>query len=294
MNDLTLDEVKKLMLDKGYTNPSIEEIKYWYDGYVRGDEALHLFNPASVSKALASGKCRNYWTGTGPMNEVRDIIRNNVSEVREDVIRMAGGEEIDIRLSGFAVEKTSVSTRDEILSAMVVYGFLIYYNGKLRIPNHELLLKFQEALSSEHLGLKQTLDASKRLLEATLGRRHSEVAALIEELHDEKIPFFNYNDENSLACVVTLGYISALDSYHIRREDKAGKGYVDFLFDPMKKGDTAIILELKYNRSAKNALKCIHEREYIKRFKDCKKVLLVGINYSEKTKKHTCLTELVE
>lgn len=187
-----------------------------------------------------------------------------------------------------------VSTRDEILSAMVVYGFLTYNEQKLSIPNHELMLKFQEALASKELGLKQPLDDSKKLLEATLERRHSEVAALIEELHDEKIPFFTYNDENSLACVVALGYISALDSYRISREDKAGKGYVDFLFEPLKKGDTAIILELKHNRSAKNALKCIHEKEYIKRLKDYKKVLLVGINYSEKTKKHTCLTELVE
>ena len=54
-----------------------------------------------------------------------------------------------------------------------------------------------------------------------------------------------------------------------------------------------IILELKYNHSAKNAIKCIKEREYINGMKEYKKVLLVGINYSEKTKKHTCLTELV-
>ena len=104
----------------------------------------------------------------------------------------------------------------------------------------------------------------------------------------------NYNDENSLACVVTVGYLAALDKYRITRESKAGKGYADFLFEPLKKSDTAIILELKYNHSAEDALRCIHERGYIQRFKDWHRVLLVGINYSERTKRHACLTELIE
>ena len=40
-------------------------------------------------------------------------------------------------------------------------------------------------------------------------------------------------------------------------------------------------------------MKCIREKNYITRFREYPKVLLVGINYSERTKKHTCKTELV-
>ncbi|MDO4804498.1 MAG: AAA family ATPase [Lachnospiraceae bacterium] len=247
---LTEKEIAGLMHRKGFERPALEELSAWYDGYVRED-GIHVYNPASVSKAIGEGACKNNWTGTGPMNEVRDIIQRNVHDLREDVIRMVSGEEIAIRLTGFAAEKTRISTKDEILSAMVVYGFLSYYNGKLRIPNHELMLKFQAALSSEQMGLRQTLEDSRKLLAATLERNHREVARLVEELHDEKIPFFQYNDENSLACVVTVGYLAALDRYKIIREDKAGKGYVDFLFCPISKSDPVIILELKYNRSAK-------------------------------------------
>lgn len=289
----TREEIQDLMQRKGYTQPSLEELILWYDGYVRSNDGVHMFNPASVSRALVDKKCRSYWTGTGPMNEVRDIIHHNVHDLREDVIRMVGGESLSIRLSGFSVEKDKVSSKDEILSAMVVYGFLSYFDGHLCIPNHELMLKFQSALTSEELGLKQTLDASKRLLNATLEQRDREVAALIEELHTEKIPFFNYNDENSLACVVTIGYLAALDDYRITREDKAGKGYADFTFEPKMHREIPIILELKYNRSVKYALKCIKEKGYIHRFRDYPRVLLVGINYSEKTKKHTCKTEQV-
>ncbi len=282
------------MREKGFQSPTLEELSFWYDGYVRGYDGMHVFNPASVSKALAEGCCQNNWTGTGPMNEVQDLIRHNVQDVREDVIRMVGGESLSIRLSGFAVEKTQISTRDEIFSAMVVYGFLTYHKDELRIPNHELMMKFQEALASRSLGLKQTIEESRKLLNATLERKDAEVAALIENLHDEKIPFFQYNDENSLACVVTVGYLSALDRYRITREDKAGKGYVDFLFEPLAQGDLPVILELKYNHSAEHALQCIKDRNYIRRFRNHRRVLLVGVNYSEVTKKHTCLTELLE
>ena len=228
------------------------------------------------------------------MNEIKDIIQRNVQDIREAVIRMVGGETLHVKLGGFYIEKPEVTTRDEILSAMVVYGFLSYSQGKLCIPNHELMLKFQQALASNAMGLRQTLDESTKLLEATLARDGKQVARLIEELHDDKIPFFQYSNENSLACVVTVGYLAALDKYKITREDKAGKGYVDFVFEPIAKGDIPIILELKYNHSAKNALKCIHEKGYIKRFKNDKQVLLTGINYSSRTKKHTCLMELVE
>ena len=290
---LTEKEIGILMQKKGYVKPMLSELAAWYDGYVRKD-GVHVFNPASVARALAEGVCDDYWTGTGPMNEVRDIIQRNVQDLRGDIIRMAGGETLEVKLSGFSVEKSDVTTRDEILSAMVVYGFLSYSEGKLRIPNHELMLKYQQALASQEMGLKQTMDESTALLQATLGRDHKQIAKLIEELHEEKIPFFKYNDENSLACIVTVGYLAALDRYKISREDKAGKGYADFVFEPIKHGDMPMILELKYNHSAKNALKCIHEKGYIQRFKDYRQVLLVGINYSSRTKRHTCLTEIVE
>ena len=288
---LTRGEIEGVMEARGVESPSIGELAEWYDGYVRSRDGEHVYNPTSVSEALAEGLCQSHWTGTGPMNEVRDIIRRNVKDLREDVIRMAGGETLDIELGGFSAERTEAGTRDEILSAMVVYGFLTYYDKGLRIPNHELMLKFRQALASEPLGLNQTLGESRRLLEATLDRREGEVARLLEDLHDEKIPFFVYNDENSLACVVTVGYLSALDEYRITREDKAGKGYVDFLFEPMKKSGTAMILELKYNRSAGEAIRCIRERENAKRLKDYEDILLVGINYSESKKKHTCIIE---
>ena len=290
---LTKKEISALMREKGLRKPTLRDLASWYDGYVQKG-GVHVYNPSSVSKALRQGVCMDNWGGTGRMNEIRLLLQNNVEGLRDDIIRMVSGETLDIQLGGFSVAESSVGTRDEILSAMVVYGFLSYYKGKLRIPNRELMLKFKTALASQPMGLKQTLDNSMALLKATLARDEEKVARLVEQVHDENIPHVHYNDENSLACVVVVGYLAARDMYDVKREDPSGKGYADFVFEPYAKGSIPVILELKYNHSAKNAIESIHKRGYIARFKNHRRVLLVGINYSTATKKHTCLTELVE
>jgi hypothetical protein len=80
--------------------------------------------------------------------------------------------------------------------------------------------------------VKAVVDASKETLEATLAGDDERVAAILEETHDREIPFLDYNDENSLSCVITLCYLAARDRYIVEREAKSGKGYCDYLFLP--------------------------------------------------------------
>ena len=120
-----------------------------------------------------------------------------------------------------------MDTRDEILSAMVVYGFLSYHDGNLRIPNYELMEKFQRVLSRDSMGeIKEIAERSREMLEATLAGDEKKVAAILEETHDREIPFLQYNDENALSCVITLCYLYARKDYEISREEKVGKGIV--------------------------------------------------------------------
>ena len=157
MNDNVFDryfgfsekEVRELCGEKG-TVP-FEELKEWYDGYYLSN-GQSLFNPRSVNKALLRGVCLNYWTETGPMNEIADCIENNVDEVREDIVKMVAGIPVEVELSGYSAAELQLDSRDEILSAMVVYGFLAYHDGKLSIPNLELMEKYQKVLSRNSMG----------------------------------------------------------------------------------------------------------------------------------------------
>lgn len=283
------EEVKTLC--KVYNEPTYDELKYWYDGYYKND-GTSLFNPRSVSFALSKGYCKNYWTETGPMNEVANVIEHNVDAVREDIVKMVSGIPVEAELEGYGAMQLELSNRDEILSAMVVYGFLSYHNNELRIPNRELMEKFERVLKRESMGaIAEITKQSKAMLQATLAKESVTVAQYLEEVHDKEIPFINYNDENSLSCVVTLCYLYARNYYDVIREDKSGKGFVDYLFMPKKKQYPPIILELKYNKSAEEAIQQIREKNYIEKVKNYREVLLVGINYDKRTKRHMCMIE---
>ena len=96
---LTEEEVKKLTAQHGTV--SYEDLEWWYDGYLMSD-GRHLFNPRSVSRVLTDGVCRNYWTETGPVNEVADCVEHNADEVREDIVKMVAGIPVEADLSGFS------------------------------------------------------------------------------------------------------------------------------------------------------------------------------------------------
>lgn len=283
-------EVRQLCDELGAL--SYEDLKTWYDGY-RTSDGKSLFNPRSVSQALSRGVCQSYWAETGPMNEIADCIENNVGEVREDVVRLVAGIPVEAKINGYSAAERVLDTREKILSAMVVYGFLSYYDGTIRIPNRELMEKFEQVLANDSMGeVKVIVEQSKEMLSATLDGNEAKVAAILESVHDREIPFLSYGDENSLSCVITLCYLAARDYYNVEREAKSGKGYCDYLFLPKKKGIPAIVLELKTGSSCDEAISQIKERDYLRKVKEqgIRDVLLVGINYDKK-KHHQCRVE---
>lgn len=166
-----------------------------------------------------------------------------------------------------------------------------YHDGFLKIPYHELMEKFQRVLARKSMGsVMEIVKRSKEMLDATIALDETKVAAILEFVHNQEIPFLNYNDENSLSCVVTLCYLYARNHYEVIREAKSGKGYCDYVFLPRKKNYPAIILELKIKSSCDVAIQQIKEKNYIQTAAAYHDVILVGINY-DKDKNHSCKIE---
>lgn len=275
--------------------PSFNEISEWYNGYMNED-GERVYNPRSVVKSLVNRKCRSYWTNTGAMDEVAEYLKYNIHDIREDVIEMVAGNEIDIIIDEeFRAGQRAPRTKEEIYSAMIVLGFLSYYDGYLRIPNKELMKEFEKALKDESFGyVSEIVENSKRMLKATVNGDIEIMAEILHDVHNSEIPILQYNDENSLACVVTLAYLSARDTYRIEREEKSGKGFVDFAFHPRRKNDTAFILELKKDDTPENAIKQIKNKEYAQKFikeNEDRKMVIAAICYDSKEKEHHCLVE---
>lgn len=279
-----------------------DDLREWYDGY-HTRKGERLYNPRSIVLSLSNNNTGNYWTSSGPYDEIFYYIENNIADVREDLALMVSGIPVPAKIQEYAATSMNLQTRDEIFSAMVVYGFLTYENGKVMIPNKELMDKFADMLKKEaSLGYVHRLaKESDRMLRATLAGDTETMAEILELAYDTKIPLLSYNDETELTAVVNLVYLSARDNYRVEREDKSGVGYVDFIFYPVNRDADGIILELKVDHSPDEAIRQIKDKKYILRFtgklgeerKCAGRILAVGISYNKKQKKHACKVEVL-
>lgn len=106
-------------------NPRItrEELGTWYDGY-HTRSGRRLYNPRSVISALINNNLGNYWTSSGPYDEILYYIRKNVDDVRDDIAVMVSGGAVPVKIREYAASSMNLDTKEEIFSAMVVYGFL--------------------------------------------------------------------------------------------------------------------------------------------------------------------------
>ncbi|GAA0791954.1 AAA family ATPase [Faecalicatena orotica] len=299
------------MLFERYENSAIkpkhltrEGMKSWYDGY-HTKSGRRIYNPRSVVTSLKNNNFGNYWTSSGPYDEIFYYIEHNVAAVRDDLALMIAGIAVPVKVWEYAATAMNLQTREEIFSAMVVYGFLTYENGKVSIPNRELLDKFTIMLQKEpSLGyIYRLAKESRRMLQATLTGDTETMVEILELAHDTEVPLLSYNSEAELTAVVNLVYLAARDNYRIEREDKAGIGYADFIFYPeTDKNADCIILELKVGATPEAAIQQIKDRKYALRFRGkigepqryTGRILAVGISYDKEGKKHSCKIEVIE
>ena len=301
----TEDEVRGLckVHEQRVSSPRVtyDGLAFWYDGYLN-DDGGRRFNPRSVVLALADDALKSYWTDSGPYDEIYYYIEHDVAAVRDDVVRLVAGEKVSVRLVGYAASAMSLTTKDEIFSAMVVYGFLTYHDGYVSIPNHELMLQFERVLGKEKMGYVARLaQRSEEMLAATLHGDTPVMCEIIQAAHDQEVPLLRYANESDLAALVNLVYLAARDRYDVRREEPCGRGIADVAFVPRDSVDPTtppFIVELKAGGTVEEALGQIKARGYAARFRDGllgtvspQPPLAVAIVWDPKNKVHDCAVE---
>lgn len=288
----TKDEVKALAKKM---NADYDELEKWYDGYHIGNETS-MFNPNSVIQAVYNGRCRSYWASTGAYDAVANYINMNFQGLKDDIVKMLAGGRCYVDPTGFQNDMSVINTKDDVLTVLIHLGYLSYdwVESECYIPNREVEGEMINAIKANNwTHIVSGIDQSRDLLRATLEGDAEAVAQGIEAVHDDSVRILSYNDENSLALVLTIAYHFAKKDYVIHRELPTGKGFADMVFMPRKNvSQPAIVFELKYDDSALSAIKQIKTRDYLRKIsEDTKDILLVGINYDKKSKKHECVIE---
>lgn len=279
-----------------------EKMKQWYDGYdLKG---IQIYNPRSVVMSLLGHDFDSYWTKTETYEALKKYIQMDMYNLKELVTKLIAGSSVAINPDKFQNDMTTFASADDVLTLLVHLGYLTYDfdTRTVHIPNQEVQKEFINCI--EDGGWEPVMDAirkSEELLNATISGDEDTVARIIEHVHQENTSILAYNDENSLACVISLAYYSAKKNYVIYRELVGGKGFADLVFIPRKTTQApAIVVELKRNQTADAAIDQIKRKEYVQSLKDYRgEVLLVGINYESKDsdgenyKKHFCKIERV-
>ena len=275
------------------------DIQKWYDGYLLN--GFHVFNPNSIVLACENGVIDNYWTQTETFEALRDYITRDFQGLREDVTSLLAGNRIAVRTTSFKNDFLNINSKDDVLTLLIHLGYLTYdfKTKEAYIPNYEVRDNYVDAiLDTPWTGVKNALRESRDLLSATLSIDSETVASILEKAHEGTCSVIKYNDENSLACALSIAYYSARDEYVMERELPTGKGFADIVMLPRKDvNKPAIIVELKYRKSAQGAIEQIKKRNYpafVAQYTG--EILLVGVNYesdskSENYKKHSCVIE---
>jgi hypothetical protein len=271
------------------------DVQHWYDGYVMGDD-VHVYNPKSVMDALSRNKIRSYWTQSETYESLKIYIDMDFDGLKETIVQMLGGAHCPIDTIGFQNDMTSIKSKDDILTLLVHLGYLAYNADEkaVYIPNEEIRQEFVYAMkTARYKEVAKLLQTSDRLLQATLRMDEEAVAEAIGEAHSAGTAPLFYNDEQALRSVIRFAYISSVDAFLRIEELPSGRGYADVVYLPKKVSAMPIMLvELKWNKSAEGAIAQIKNRNYPQVLEGFgSDILLVGVNYDEKSKKHTCVIE---
>lgn len=289
-------EVKELATQY---NMDFEKIEKWYNGYF-SEINNPIYNPTSVSECLSSKLVASYWNKTETYEALKDYVKLDYDGLKSKITHMFTGTSIKINADKFTNDMTTFSTADDVLTLLVHLGYLTYNfdDSTVRIPNEEVRKEFINAMES--LKWNHVIDAihtSDKLLQAVYDRDDVAVAKGIEKIHEQNTSILKYNDENSLSCVISLAFFSAKDYYYIHRELHSGKGFADLVFIPRKShlDKPAIVVELKWDKSAEGAISQIKQKNYVSVLEEYQgNILLVGINYDKTEKSNTCVIESLD
>ncbi len=292
MIGFTEEEVRDLCETYGM---DYDECLRWYDGY-RMSDTIRVCNPLSIVSAIHDREFDSYWSTTGSFEALRDYILMDFEGIRQDVIKMISGESVPVNVLKFQNTMESINSKDNVFTYLIHLGYLCY-NRKEKtcsIPNEEVRIEWINSIedSADYKKVMAVVNASKKLLDATIQGNEEAVARALDAAHTEVTNPLTYNDEHCFQSAICLAYFYANTRYTLVKELPTGKGYADLVLIPYLPNIPAMVIELKHNKSAESALQQIKDKNYCQALNNYKgDLLFVGISYDEKTKEHRCKIE---
>lgn len=270
----------------------------WYDGYLLGEERIHVYNPRSVAGAISSGKFSSYWSDTETYEALQRYVDIDFDGVAADLVSMLDGAHVATNVGIYENDMATFASKDDVYALLVHLGYLGYDQAEraVFIPNEEIRREFASAIQTgKRPQLARLVADSRELLECTLEGDEEFVADALDRAHSQAATPLHYNNEQALRAAVKLAYLWAIDDYLRVDELPSGKGFADVAFiSKPGLGRPAMIVELKWNEPADAAIARIKARNYPQALDGVSgECVLVGVSYDAKSKVHSGAIERV-
>ena len=258
---------------------TIQELKDHYDGYHFTWPSPDVFNPYSLLNCFAKQEMDDYWFGSGTPTYLINMMR------KYEFLPADLGEAIEVGKKDFDAPTETMTTIVPLLyqsGYVTIKGYdkptKLYL---LALPNQEIRVGLYGSLLPHYLTDKSA-KANTTIAKMSVLVKKGDMDAAFCLLNDflETVPYCdNTNYEGHWQQTLYIMF-ALLTNYSILVEPHTAKGRIDIM---METNDTIYVMELKFNKSAEEALAQIDAKHYADAFKmSGKKVVKIGLNFSVK------------
>ena len=258
---------------------TIQELKDHYDGYHFTWPSPDVFNPYSLLNCFADGRMDDYWFDSGTPTYLINMMR------KYDFLPADLGEAIEVGKKDFDAPTETMTTIVPLLyqsGYVTIKGYdkptKLY---QLALPNQEIRVGLYGSLLPHYL-MDKSAKANTTIAKMSVFVKKGDMDAAFCLLNDflETVPYCDNTHYEGHWQQTLYIMFALLTNYSILVEPHTAKGRIDIM---METNDTIYVMELKFNKSAEEALAQIDAKHYADAFKmSGKKVVKIGLNFSVK------------
>lgn len=266
---------------------TIEQLAYNYDGYHFTWPSPDVFNPYSLLSCFSEGKFGAYWFGTGTPTYL-------IEKMRQFGTLPSAMDRFYAPSSAF---DAPTETMTDITPLLYQSGYVTIkgYDKEtdlyvLDIPNEEIRVGLYKSLLPNYLNTGQT-QSLVTIAQMSLMIKQGDMDAALRLLQTflETVPYCDNTRYEGHWQQMMYIVFALLTHYRISVEQRTAKGRTDITLET---ADHIYIMELKFDKTAEEALAQINNNRYADHYAlSGKKVTKVGLNFDVKEERN--LTEWI-
>ncbi len=258
---------------------TLKKLKDQYDGYHFTWPSPDIYNPFSLFNALERVKIDNYWFGSGTPTYLIEMLRKF-----EIIPEKIGGD----YASPFEFD-TPTERLTSITPLLYQSGYITIKDGEdgaylLEIPNKEVRVGLMQSLLPEYVTTQREAMAASTVTKLYFNLKKGQIEEALTNLQEflATVPYTENTDYEGHYQSMMYVIFGCLGYYKIDMEVRSLKGRIDMV---LVIKNVMYLFELKFNKTAQEALEQINIKNYDARFAlyDLP-IVKIGMNFSCETR----------